>query len=222
MEHLSEQALKRGKTVAMTTTTKIYARQPYLLFDEVFRARGQGSSVRIGRAVEGEKLTGIGLDDVTVLGEKYDLIIVEADGAKGKPLKYPAPYEPMIPPSSEIVFVISGLDSLFKKVNQAVFRWELLTRATDIGGETVITPDVFVRFFSQDILLKHVGRKKCIVLLNKYDAVREKDAVVMVAKALLKVPCEAKVIVGSVRFRSFYEVQEILPPIGSPGLPTGP
>ena len=87
----------------------------------------------MGKSVDQEKLTGVGAGEVAALGEEYDLVLVEADGAKGRPLKYPAAHEPVIPPCSGRTVVVAGLDALGRTIAEAVFRSELFIRATGLS-----------------------------------------------------------------------------------------
>jgi probable selenium-dependent hydroxylase accessory protein YqeC len=144
IEYLAANLIRMGKTVAITTTTKIFAREPYqLLNNEDTILRRDIPMIRFGKTLEDGKLTAVDSEDIQRLGTLYDTVLIEADGAKGKPLKFPAPYEPVIPSVVEKVYVVGGLDALFQEVRDVVFRWESFHIAAGVAGETVITPDVF-------------------------------------------------------------------------------
>ena len=67
----------------------------------------------------------------------WDLILVEADGARHLPLKAPAEHEPVVPASSRVVIAVIGLDCLGKPLDASIaFRPELVARATGLepGG----------------------------------------------------------------------------------------
>jgi probable selenium-dependent hydroxylase accessory protein YqeC len=49
-------------------------------------------------------------------------LIVEADGARGLPIKVPAPHEPVIPEASTTVVVCMGIDALGGQIADVVFR----------------------------------------------------------------------------------------------------
>ena len=125
--YLAAQAAGRDKRTAITTTTRIYAQEPFaLLAGNTVKDAVSANPIRIGKSCDKGKLTSVGFDDVLAMGERFDTILIEADGAKGKPLKYPALYEPVIPPFSEIIFVVAGLDGLYQPLRDQVFRWEML------------------------------------------------------------------------------------------------
>jgi probable selenium-dependent hydroxylase accessory protein YqeC len=127
IEYLAAGLTGMGKTVAITTTTKIYVREPYQLLNNNRTLPQQTVPLmRFGKTLEEGKLIAVDLEDIQRIGASYDIVLIEADGAKGKPLKYPAPYEPVIPSFSEKIYIVGGLDALYRKVREAVFRWELL------------------------------------------------------------------------------------------------
>lgn len=213
-ERLGREAGLAGKSVAVTTTTKIFAKKPYVLFEDI---RSSGSSrertpdgfVRIGKTHEGEKLTGLTFDDVRMLGDTFDLILIEADGAKRYPLKYPAEHEPVIPPFSDRVFVVAGLDALHQKVSASVFRWELARGVAGISRDAVVTTDLFSAFFSSSALLKDVDLSKCTFVLNKYDALKNRPEAAEAARKILERTGGAEVIISSSLHRLFYRLTAI-------------
>lgn len=207
IEYLAGRLIRAGKTVAITTTTKIYAREPYqVIKNEDIRLKLNEPMIRVGKTLENGKLTAVDFIDIERLGTVYDTVLIEADGAKGKPLKFPAPYEPVISSLAEKVYVVSGLDALFQKVREGVFRWELFHDAAGIDGDTVITPDVFLSFFSDSILFKDIGSKKCTVFLNKYDTLRQKSWGRDIARELSGNIPGLNVIISSVSIHAFYKI----------------
>ena len=60
-EHLAALALQRKRRAAITTTTKIWAREPYVL---VGQGPMGGPFARVGRTVEEGKLTGLSADQI--------------------------------------------------------------------------------------------------------------------------------------------------------------
>ena len=108
-----------------------------------------------------------------LLGTVYDVVLVEADGAKSCPLKFPGDNEPVIMPYSDKVFIVAGMDALFKPFAEAVFRSELFRERTGLDPRLVY-PDIFLRLFSEDALLKGTAGMNRVVVLNKYDAYRHR------------------------------------------------
>lgn len=206
IEYLASNLVNKGKTVAITTTTKIFVREPYQLLNDKKDLRNIISLNRFGKTLENGKLTAVDTEDIQRIGALYDTVLIEADGAKHKPLKFPASYEPVIPAIAEKIFVVSGLDALFHKVCETVFRWELFCNATGIDGEAIVTKDVFLSFFSPPILLKGVDTKKCTIILNKYDVLKQKRYGSIIARELTENIKGLDVIISSVKHHAFYKV----------------
>ena len=203
-EYLADEAGKRGKRVALTTTTKIYAGEPYTTIGKSGAAtKGGGSLMRVGKTIEHGKLTGLDEEDILSLGEQYDLVLIEADGAKGHPLKYPTASEPVIPPCSEGTIVLAGLDGIGRAVKDAVFRWELLREASG-RLEEIVTPSFVLRLLEKDALMKGVDAPASLLVLNKYDLCSERSEALKLAKAASEATGVTKVIVASVKHGVFY------------------
>jgi probable selenium-dependent hydroxylase accessory protein YqeC len=209
IEYLAADAIRRGKRVAITTTTKIWAKEPYVLWADLDKAQARPDFVRVGEAVAEGKLTALQPEEVTGLGSAYDLVLIEADGSKGKPLKYAAEHEPVIPPFSDGVIVVAGLDALSGRADEQIFRWNLFQRTTGLAGDARVTPSLFLRLFESDALMKGVDRKKCVIVLNKYDACTERDMVTDIAKEVLKKTGTPRAIISSVLFKTFYNVERL-------------
>lgn len=73
-------------------------------------------------------------------------ILVEADGAAGRPLKAPAPHEPVIPACTDAVLGLMGLDSLGEPLNGGlVHRPERLAALAGCRLNDRVTPAVLAR-----------------------------------------------------------------------------
>ena len=209
IEYLAAEAIRQGKRVAITTTTKIWVKEPYVLWADLGEGQARPDFVRVGKAVADGKLTALEAGEVAELGSAYDLVLIEADGSKGKPLKYPSEYEPVIPSFSDRVIVVAGLDALSGRVDEQIFRWELFERATGVTGDTRVTPSLFLRFFENEALMKSVDREKCVIVLNKYDACAERQAVTDLAKAVLEKSGGPRLVLSSVFLETFYGVERL-------------
>ena len=157
--------------------------------------------IRVGKTIEDGKLTAVTFDDIRELGKMFDTVLIEADGAKGKPLKYPAPHEPVIPPLSGMVFVLAGLDSLFGQTKEKVFRWDMLKKMRGLTGDETISPELFSLFFTDEVLLKGIGSKPCVIVLNKYDTFKQKKVLLHIAGEIIKKTGLERVIIASLGFR---------------------
>ena len=99
----------------------------------------EGRATLLGRRVRPDKLEGIAPARVDALAALADLVLVEADGARGRSLKVPAPHEPVIPRSTTLVVVVCALDALGQPLDEEhVHRVELVRAATGVEpGEAV-------------------------------------------------------------------------------------
>ncbi len=101
----------------------------------------EGRATLLGRRVRDDKLEGIPPERVDQLASLADLVVVEADGARQRSLKTPAPHEPVIPASASLLVVLAALDVLGEPLSEErVHRLELVLAATrrragDIVGE---------------------------------------------------------------------------------------
>jgi probable selenium-dependent hydroxylase accessory protein YqeC len=81
---------------------------------------------------------------VDALAPRADLVLVEADGARGRSLKLPAPHEPVIPSASTLVIVVAALDVLGEPLAEdRVHRLDRVAAAcAKAPGEAVVAEDV--------------------------------------------------------------------------------
>ena len=185
IERLAYSCIARKISVAIATTTKIFAVKPFFTFAD-WKTRGPHPSfARIGKTIEDGKLTGLSPDEVRMLGAVYDVVLIEADGAKGCPLKFPAPHEPVIVPFSDKIFIVAGMDSLFRPFDDAVFRARLFREHTGLDPRLVY-PDIFLRLFSDDALLKGTAGMNRAVVLNKYDAYRHRHLAAVLLEKIME------------------------------------
>ncbi|MBI1746620.1 MAG: putative selenium-dependent hydroxylase accessory protein YqeC [Acidobacteria bacterium] len=145
-------------TVITTTTTKIFVpsstESAITLVDSdeaalegrwlAIRERCRQATLARGLREDKNKLVGVRPEFVDRLAQvrAADLMIVEADGAKGRSLKAPSEGEPVVPSSTSVLVAVVGIDAIGLPFNEAaVFRAE---RAREIVGEppgNVITED---------------------------------------------------------------------------------
>jgi probable selenium-dependent hydroxylase accessory protein YqeC len=210
-EHIAALALNRGRRVLITTTTKIWAREPYATFDGTrIQEPEPGQVLRLGKSAEDRKLTGLSPEEIEKAGKDYELVLIEADGAKNMPLKYPASFEPVIPEYGDMTVVVAGLDALGCTVEERVFRSSLLAEKRGIPGDEKVTLPFFLGLFEADALLKGVETSRCLVVLNKYDACPERAKVPELARGISE-RTGASVVISSVRHGIFYCVDRRSP-----------
>ena len=148
---LAAEAREAGLAVLVTTTTHMGTLpeamtgpvfveaegDPGPLLDEALRREGRATL--LGRRLRPDKLEGISPERVDELSRRAELVLVEADGARGRSLKVPASHEPVVPRSTTLFVVVVALDVLGHPLTEErVNRLELVAEATGRAvGETV-------------------------------------------------------------------------------------
>lgn len=108
--------------VVVTTTTRIFAAQmklaPAVVYEDdlspLAEALDSHRVCLVVGEVEGEKARGVAPDlpGRLLARPDVDLVLVEADGSRMRPVKAPAEHEPVIPPETTLLIPVAGLDAL--------------------------------------------------------------------------------------------------------------
>lgn len=173
---LSEELHDLGKKVIISTTTHM-AQDPTLPFAEADQREAVESLLEKNRfavAAKVEKETGKwcspGEEALKKLTGLCDVMLIEADGAKRKPLKVPADWEPSIPSFADLVVSVIGLDCLGKPICETAHRAEYTSFFLKKNMEAPVTKeDVEKIATSIHGLFKDVEQKVYRVYLNKAD-----------------------------------------------------
>lgn len=143
MYALAREAAARGLRVIVTTTAHIWPHpslpttdraDPDLLKELLARH----SVLLAARAAEGGKLSGAG--ELGPLRRAADVVLVEADGSGGLPLKAPAVHEPALPPRSDAVIAVVGADCIGRPVERVCHRPALVCALLGVSPEHLIRP----------------------------------------------------------------------------------
>lgn len=168
-------ALSAFGRVLVTTSTHIFppTSMPVLsnpTVSEVRAALLDASPVCIGRMESSGKLAASSIPFET-LETLADYVLVEADGAKGKPLKAPADHEPVLPENTSLVIAVAGLDGIGRAVSDAAFRPELYADVLGKEPKHIVTPKDAAKVLCDDRgQHKNVSAwMRFAVLLNKAD-----------------------------------------------------
>jgi molybdenum cofactor cytidylyltransferase len=141
---LAAQGRAAGLRVLVTTTTHMGTLPPEVTGPVFVEADGDvgpgleralaehGRATLLGRRVRPDKLEGVGPQRVVELSALADLVLVEADGARGRSLKVPAEHEPVVPSSTTLLIVVAALDALGAPFDEE--RVHRLERVLDVTG----------------------------------------------------------------------------------------
>ncbi len=215
-----------GARVVSTTTTKVWRDEAYAFPCRVFCSPGGSGleavkkglngagNVFVGRELlENGKVAGIprAMADDLFREPWVEYVILEADGAGGRPVKAPAAHEPVIPESVTSVIAVMGLGALGKPLGpDIVFRTALFKALTGLAEGDILNPERLARVFDKQAgLFKNgpVSARK-IVFLNQLDMLTGDGAARELAQCLMAMhPSIERVILGSFRKKEFIAIR---------------
>lgn len=139
---LAEQYRREGKRVFVTTSTHMFIEEDTLLtgdVSDIIRRMKQTGYVMAGLP-EGKKIRSLPREVYEAVCREADEVLVEADGSKHLPIKFPIPGEPVIPENTQKIIIVCGLHALGLPAREAAFRLEAVKTCLNISEETIITP----------------------------------------------------------------------------------
>jgi len=141
-------------------------------------------------------------------------ILIEADGARQKPLKAPRHDEPLIPRQTTLVVGMIGWDVLGKELAEPnVHRAEIFRRTLGLAGDRLeVTADIIARWAAHPAGLgKNVpAGARFVAFLNKCDLEAHREEAGRLASAIVCSPGSScrHVVVGSIRQKFFLSVRD--------------
>ena len=191
---LAEELRKKG-TVILATSTRIYPPQQYALVMDgeetvLRRALKEYGVVAVGTINEEGKLRAP-VFSFEELAAFADYVLVEADGAKCRPLKAHASHEPVIPDNAQRVVLGVGADGFGKPLEEVCHRPELYAPRCGAAAEDAVTAELAAKV----ILAEGYGDR---VYINKVETAQDYDRAVHLAQ-LLRCP----VVAGSLHQEVF-------------------
>lgn len=138
---------------------------------------------------QSEKVNGLSNNSFALWKEQGDwpILIIEADGAAGRPLKAAAMHEPVIPDCATVHIACIGLDVLGKALNgNWVHRPELVSERSGLKmGRSIGPEDLKTLILHREGLFKGSGKDvRRILFLNKADALAPSWKIEEIAAAL--------------------------------------
>lgn len=209
---LAREARAAGLRVLVTTTTHMGTLPEEVTGPVIVEAepeagprletalRESGRATLLGRRLRPDKLEGVSPERVDALARHADIVLVEADGARGRSLKVPAPHEPVVPRSATVLVVVAALDVLGQPLDEGrVHRLELVAAATGLKpGEQVDERTIVTALTHHEGYPSRVaGRVRAAVFLNKAEDAEARAAAERIARRLIG-PYE-RVAAGSAR-----------------------
>jgi len=193
MYRLARELSENGWRVVATTTTMIYPpsqEQSQALIvepDPVLALQRVEDALRAARQItlaaerlEAQgKLRGIDPHLLPALGKLADVVIVEADGARGRSLKAPASHEPVVPAAASVFIPVVGIDAVGHALDDSVaHRAELAASLTGHALGETITTSLIARLLvhPQGAMKGAPSTARVIPLLNKVHDTRSLTA----------------------------------------------
>jgi len=195
MYRLARELAGSGQTVLTTTTTHIHpptseqcavcilaptAERILEQAEEKFREH-RHITAAAERVAESGKLSGLAPEEIDRLeaSRVFDWIIVEADGAAGRPLKAPAAHEPVIPSCSGWVVGMVGLRALSRPLTgRWVFRPEAFAKITGLAPGAKVTAEAVAAVLAHErgAMKGAPAQSRCVAFLNQADARNRRTA----------------------------------------------
>jgi probable selenium-dependent hydroxylase accessory protein YqeC len=205
MFRLAQELAARGERVLTTTTTKIRMprrRQSSLVMvcdsaEALLRRAGavlkRAPHITAGRRIDHFQHKLLGFHPRTIdriwKSRVFRWIIVEADGAAGKPLKAPAGHEPVIPGSTRLMIGTVGLTVVGKPLNPKwVFRPKLVSALTGLAPDAAISASAVAELcLNENGLMKNAPEQALrFIFLNQADSQKCLTAGKQIARLVTK------------------------------------
>jgi probable selenium-dependent hydroxylase accessory protein YqeC len=187
MFRLAKELVLQGKKVITTTTTKILEpsseETSRLVVDsdekevqhlvKLHLDRDRHLTIARERLGSG-KLQGVSSEVAANLwgSTGADTVIVEADGAAGRPVKAPREHEPVIPSNTTLVIALLGLDGISQPLNDKnAFQPERISRMTGVRvGEKMTGPLLAILMTHREGIFKSApAGSRVVSFINKID-----------------------------------------------------
>ena len=154
IKKLAAQYRNEGKTVFVTTTTHMFAEADTVLTDDadIIIGRLRETGYAMAGIPEGGKIKALSHKTYETVCRFADVVLVEADGSKRLPLKYPNETEPVIPQNTDEIIVVCGLNAIGQKASEVCHRLELVKACLGIQDDTEITASHVQKLVTQGYL----------------------------------------------------------------------
>ncbi|HSL00948.1 MAG TPA: selenium cofactor biosynthesis protein YqeC [Rubrobacteraceae bacterium] len=178
---IADELVEAGMTVLATPTTKMLVKEaerigPLLtsedaeeLREEVERAFAGGApAVVAGSALISKNRVG-GVDPAwtSTLAPLAAVVLIEADGARRRPIKGTADHEPVLPDAVTLVVAVANISAFGAPVNEEhVHRSELFSKLTGVGLGQSITARAFARALAEGSLANLPDGARAAVLIT--------------------------------------------------------
>lgn len=170
---LSRAASAAGRSVLITTTTKLSSPAVFDYGSDRLFADGtqpplpprRGSIDFYALPFSQTKVCAPDVRIIEQLAPSYDLVLIEADGARGLPLKLHRAFEPVVPAFTTDTIAVAGIRDFGKRATEESF----FNLPQDWRGR-VIDKELIARLVSHPMGLLKNSSGRTMILLNQSDA----------------------------------------------------
>lgn len=209
---LAREARAAGVPVVVTSTTHMGAPDgmgfpPLLLAEEggdgsaLDRAlEREGWALLLGRALRPDKIQGLSAEAAAGLVARAPLVLVEADGARGRSLKVPNADEPVVPPGTTCLIVLAALDVLGRPLDdERVHRVVLVCEAVRQAAGSLVREETVsgALLYPAGYACRAPRAARLCAFLNKAEDAASLAAAARIARTLA--PTYGCVLAGSAR-----------------------
>lgn len=163
---LARRYAKKGCSVAVTTTTHIVRPSEYAVCTEDTPKPERGRILVCGTPAPQGKLSAPKPETLALLCANADILLIEADGSKRLPLKFPAAHEPVVLPQTAHIVAVLGLSALGRPLGAVCHRAELVAEQLGYSMHQIVTPELA----AQILYRGYGGIAGLSVLLNQADS----------------------------------------------------
>ena len=187
---LAKEYHKRGKSVLLTTTTKMFLPQQHGVWNGsvsvIAEKLAKDGFVVAGIPVSNNKMGPLPWKQYEIAAAKADIVLLECDGAKRLPLKMPQTGEPVFPPQYDFLITVTGLSCLDRPLKEVCHRFLLAQQVLHCKEDHIVREFDVVQLLQAGYGSFWEDSAGC-VYLNQADCISE-HRVQHMAK-LFPIPC---------------------------------
>ncbi len=188
-----------GMTILVVPTTKLFVNEaekigPLVTSKDAYELRAKAeealSSGALGVVVGSGLLSknrvgGVEPSAVSSLASLADVVLVEADGSRRRPIKGTADHEPVLPDATTLVVATGNISAFGMPVDEEhVHRPEIFSKLTGIGPGQSITARAFARALAQGSLDGVPEKARTTVLITGVEPGRSMSDASVVTREL--------------------------------------
>lgn len=176
---LKDEFVRKGKKVVITTTTHMYLPHSHYVLDEdinaIKKALAKEHFVIVGTRANEEKMKGVSQKFFEALLEVSDVVLVEADGSRRLPVKMPAAFEPALAMGTQMVIVVTGIESIGRPVKEVCHRFEIAQQILGVEASHLLDAKDIATLIYKGYLENRNAMQKYAVFINKVTGEKEQQ-----------------------------------------------